>query len=547
MAKRIPAKKYRTSSSKHQQMRMTTGKLRFLIFVAIFAVIGVILLLRSFAATTVGSVEAESLMLASGNRATVADSAASGGMALLLTASEPATGTINLSAPSTNIVMRAKGMQCKGAPQAVVSIDGKQVLLASVSASNWTEYNTSQVLAAGNHTISVILSNPGSVGKKCTRSLTVDTIQAVDATEPASSDTSAPTTSIASPGNGSTVAGIVAVKANASDNVAVTKVEFYVDSKLASSVTASPFNYSWDTSTVANASHTLSTKAYDAAGNSASSSVVAVSVNNQTAVSTNPSGVAMPSGDVTSNGHTWKPILSEDFTKDAALGSWNDSGTLTSCPSNADAAVYTGSTGVKWASYPKCYKDTYNKRNYRPDQVLSVHDGTLDFWLHTVDGHPAGANPGPIMPDGTRYMTYGRFEARFRTTTTSISDYYTAWLLWPKNEADWQCAESDFPENQLSSANTNAFHHYGCTGSQDYYTKAMDRTQWHTYTQEWQPGKRTYYIDGVKIGESTNQVYTGPERWQLQTETHSSCDQVTPNTCTQDGHLLVDWAVVYAY
>ena len=260
------------------------------------------------------------------------------------------------------------------------------------------------------------------------------------------------------------------------------------------------------------------------------------------------SGICLPSGDVTSDGHTWHQIVAEDFTKDSALGTWGQACDTT--------AIYTGSTGVPWKSYPQCYNDTYQKRPYRADQVLSVHDNMLDFWLHTVDGKPAGANPSPVLPNGTQYQTYGRYEARMRQTTTNLSDYHQAWLLWPQSDADWLKAESDFPESSMSSPTASAFSHYcgslkldgSCTGAQDALNSStLDKTQWHTYTQEWMPGKRNYYVDGVLVGSATNQIFSGPERWQLQTETNSQCDQGVINTCTQDGHLLVDWVSVYAY
>jgi Glycosyl hydrolases family 16 len=250
------------------------------------------------------------------------------------------------------------------------------------------------------------------------------------------------------------------------------------------------------------------------------------------------SGAPMPTGNISSGGHTWTQIFAEDFTKDAALGSWGND-----C--DASFIAYTGLTGTKWRAYPKCFLDTYQKRPYRSDAVLSVQNGMLDFWLHTVDGKPAGANPSPVLPNGTVYQTYGRYEARIRQTTMNLSDYHQAWLLWPQTQSDWQCAESDFPEKRMSTTSVSAYHHYGCTGSQDSYSKTLDKTQWHTYTQEWMPGRRNYYVDGVLIGSSTNAVYDKPQRWQLQTETDSTCE--TTNTCTQDGHLQVDWVVVYAY
>ncbi|MDB5169086.1 MAG: glycosyl hydrolase [Candidatus Saccharibacteria bacterium] len=280
-----------------------------------------------------------------------------------------------------------------------------------------------------------------------------------------------------------------------------------------------------------------------------------VTVTAPPAGSTAPSGVDMPTGDVTSGGHTWHQVVKEDFTKNLALGSWTDSGTTTSCPSNADAVQYTGNEGASWTSYPKCYLNTDHVHHYRSDQALSVHDGTLDFWLHSVNGTPTSASPGPVMPDGTRYQTYGRYEVRFKTTSHTMNEFYVAWLLWTRDDTKWTCSESDFPESNLGSTSVNAFAHYNSdtvncpdtNRSQDAYSKSVDFTGWHTYTQEWMPGKRNYYLDGVLIGSSTNYVYANPERWQLQTEITSSCDSGSTNTCTQDGHLLVDWAVVYSY
>ncbi|HEY2323389.1 MAG TPA: Ig-like domain-containing protein [Thermoanaerobaculia bacterium] len=95
-------------------------------------------------------------------------------------------------------------------------------------------------------------------------------------------DTTAPTTSITSPAAGSTVSGTVTVSATASDNVGVTKVEFYMDGALRTTDTTSPYSWSWDTTQFANSSHSLMTKAYDAAGNVGTSSTVTVTVNNST-------------------------------------------------------------------------------------------------------------------------------------------------------------------------------------------------------------------------------------------------------------------------
>ncbi len=97
-------------------------------------------------------------------------------------------------------------------------------------------------------------------------------------------DTTDPTVAIAAPTAGSTVSGsAVTVSANASDNVGVTGVQFLLDgSNLGAEDTSAPFGVVWNTSTTPNGSHTLTARARDAAGNSATSAPVGVTVNNAT-------------------------------------------------------------------------------------------------------------------------------------------------------------------------------------------------------------------------------------------------------------------------
>lgn len=95
-------------------------------------------------------------------------------------------------------------------------------------------------------------------------------------------DTTPPSTSITAPAGGSTLSGTSTISANASDNVGVTKVEFYAGTTLLGSDTTAPYNLDWNTATVANGSYSLTTKAFDAAGNTASSTGVSVTVSNST-------------------------------------------------------------------------------------------------------------------------------------------------------------------------------------------------------------------------------------------------------------------------
>ena len=74
------------------------------------------------------------------------------------------------------------------------------------------------------------------------------------------------------------VSGTVTVTATANDNVGVTSLQIYIDGALKARATTSPLNYSWNTSSLPNGSHTIYSKAYDAAGNVGTSTTITVKV-----------------------------------------------------------------------------------------------------------------------------------------------------------------------------------------------------------------------------------------------------------------------------
>jgi hypothetical protein len=73
--------------------------------------------------------------------------------------------------------------------------------------------------------------------------------------------------------NGSTVSKTIDVVASASDESGISKVEFYIDGKLAATVSCEPYVYRWNTRSVKNGWHTLTVKAYDKNGNTADASI----------------------------------------------------------------------------------------------------------------------------------------------------------------------------------------------------------------------------------------------------------------------------------
>ena len=95
-------------------------------------------------------------------------------------------------------------------------------------------------------------------------------------------DTTPPTVSASVTGN----SGNITLSATASDNVGVTKVEFWVDGALKGTDTTAPYSMVLDSRTLPNGAHTLVAKAFDAAANSASSANVSFSVTNAGASAT---------------------------------------------------------------------------------------------------------------------------------------------------------------------------------------------------------------------------------------------------------------------
>jgi len=127
--------------------------------------------------------------------------------------------------------------------------------------------------AAGTYTAKVITER-GTLSTQAQTTITVSSV-------PPPSDTTPPTVSLTAPTNGATVSGTVSITANATDNIAVQKVEFYRDSGVLLGIdTSTPFTYNWDTTTIGNGAHTVYAIATDTSVNTTLSLSRTVTVNN---------------------------------------------------------------------------------------------------------------------------------------------------------------------------------------------------------------------------------------------------------------------------
>jgi glucose/arabinose dehydrogenase/chitodextrinase len=97
----------------------------------------------------------------------------------------------------------------------------------------------------------------------------------------ATSDPTAPTVSITSPAEGAVVSGNRTITADATDDIGVAGVQFYVDGTAQGPEdTAAPYAAQWDTRQFANGAHRLTARARDTDGKTTLSSVVNVTATN---------------------------------------------------------------------------------------------------------------------------------------------------------------------------------------------------------------------------------------------------------------------------
>lgn len=103
----------------------------------------------------------------------------------------------------------------------------------------------------------------------------------------ATPDTTPPFVSLTAPSNGATVSGSsVTLSASASDDVGVAGVTFKVNGVIIGSEDiSSQYSVTWDSTAVADGTHTLVAVARDSSGNYATSSPITVTVNNLVALS----------------------------------------------------------------------------------------------------------------------------------------------------------------------------------------------------------------------------------------------------------------------
>jgi len=272
----------------------------------------------------------------------------------------------------------------------------------------------------------------------CTMGSVIDTFS-IGTTSPGG-DTTAPAVSVTAPAGGATLSATVTLQASASDNVGVIGVQFKFDGgNVGVEDTTAPYSFAFDTTTIANGAHQITASARDAAGNSATSSSIAVTISNSTADATPPNvSITSPAGGATLSATVTLQASASDNVAVAGVQFKRDGVNLgaedTAAPYSAAFDTTTVSDGAHLLT--AVARDTTGNTatssavsvttsNATTGGVTLVTDPTLVF---SVPGTPKPAYLVPVT------------EPTFGTTVTRIANDPTRTASWsgpPAGTGTW--------------------------------------------------------------------------------------------------------------
>ena len=204
--------------------------------------------------------------------------------------------TVSITAPASGakvsgvVAVTASATDNVSVASVQFEIDGAVVGAADLAAPYAYSWDTSKS-SNGPHTLTAIATDgAGNSATSATVAVTVNNNSA---------DKTPPSVSITAPAASATVSGTVNVTATATDNVGIASVQFQIDGVNAGALSAAaPYALAWDTTKVADGNHQIDAIAKDTAGNTTTSAIVTVKVNNAAAKNFSISGTVSGTGGV---------------------------------------------------------------------------------------------------------------------------------------------------------------------------------------------------------------------------------------------------------
>lgn len=324
-----------------------------------------------------------------------------------------ASGTVNVSGSASD---SSTSLSSVG-----ISVDGGAYRLASGTAS-WSFPLDTTSYPDGTHTITAQATDSRGNTAVTTETVTFSNPPASTTTPPPPPDTTPPSVSIFAPVAGSTVSGTSSVSGSASDNVGVSTVQVSVDGGAYQTAQGtSGWNYSIDTTTLANGSHTLTARATDTSGN--------VSTASESITVQNLAG--LPSG-----------VIDQLIT-----------------PEGATIQIYSGVTN--WTAqqvYDLLKPNAYQLSVLGPTLTIKVQN---QYASQTTSGASSVGDP-PVYSNfsATIYLKASNSSFAVAPDAVIAHEYGSAWTqyyLWIGHAGDWNpyLAERNLLGNSLLDSNLN--------------------------------------------------------------------------------------------
>jgi hypothetical protein len=234
-------------------------------------------------------------------------------------------------------------------------------------------------------------------------------------------DNTPPAAALTSPAQGVFLRGIAMLEATASDNQAVSKVEFYAGSTRIGTASTAPYVLSWSTTGVTSGAHTLTVNAYDSVGNVGTSAGVAVTVDN-TAPTT---ALSAPAQNALVRGTVQVSATASDTGGVAKVEFYAD-GTLIGTDTSAPYGVNWDSAAVVDGAHSLTAKAYDTAGNVRTSTAVVVNtDNALPDAALTSPG-PGTFLRGTAVLEATASDTGGVARVEFYRGTTLLGSDTTA-------------------------------------------------------------------------------------------------------------------------
>lgn len=237
-------------------------------------------------------------------------------------------------------------------------------------------------------------------------------------------DSQVPTITWVAPVNGDNLSDIETLTVDATDDVGIDKIEFYVDEKLVGSI-ASGMSCSWDSANVANGTHKLKAVAYDKAGNKAETEEISVTTQNANKAPVANAGkdktgtenveLTFDASQSTDNGtiksYAWDFGDGTKSTEITTKHAYSKAGTYTVTLTVADEEGLTGTTTIKVTINEK---GSFVHRDFREENIYFMMTDRF------CDGDKTNNNIW-----GDEYLPGGESQMYdFNESKTGILSYY---------------------------------------------------------------------------------------------------------------------------